>query len=369
MIERTGIIGTGLIGGSLAMAFKRHGIGGEILAFDTDKSSVDTALEKGVADRGCASASDLAGEADLVVIAAPVRAIPVILKDIAASLRPGTLVMDVGSTKERIVNSALKCLPEGVVFIGAHPMAGSERQGIENATPDLFLNAAFIFTPTPSCSADTFSFITQNFTALGARVIFMDPMMHDRAVSMISHLPHILAYSLVNTVIEGSRDMRGMTELISGGFRDMTRIASSEASLWTDILLENRKAVTEALGVFKRYCVEMEELIRKENATALSGLIARARTGRLEMMPSLGTALQELYTVSLPVENRPGIISDVTRSMGERGINIEDLEIAHPLGEEMGLMKVYVRGEEAARHAREVLRGRGYAPSLERSVT
>jgi len=108
VIERTGIIGTGLIGGSLAMAFKRHGIGGEILAYDTDPASVETALEKGVADRACATPGDLAGESDLVVIAAPVRAIPVIIEVIASSLKPGTLVMDVGSTKERIVRSARK---------------------------------------------------------------------------------------------------------------------------------------------------------------------------------------------------------------------------------------------------------------------
>ncbi len=369
MIERTGIIGTGLIGGSLAMAFKRHGIGGEILAYDTDTASVEAALDKGAADRGCATPGDLAAEADLVVIAAPVRAIPVVLEEIASSLKPGTLVMDVGSTKERIVRSARELLPDGVCFIGAHPMAGSERQGIENASPDLFQNAAFIFTPTPTCDARTYSFITQSFTALGARVIFMDPLVHDRAVSMVSHLPHILAFALVNTVMEGSREVRGMSEIISGGFRDMTRIASSEASLWTDILLENRKAVSEALAIFKRYCGEMEESLLREDAQALSEIITLAKAGRLEMMPALRTALQELYTVSLPVENRPGIISEVTSSMGERGINIEDLEIAHPLGEEKGLMKVYVRGEGAAQLAREVMRGQGYTPSLERSVT
>jgi len=133
----------------------------------------------------------------------------------------------------------------------------------------------------------------------------MDPLVHDRAVSIISHLPHILAFSLVNTVIEGNREVRGMSEIISGGFRDMTRIASSEASLWTDILLENREAVAGALDMFKRNCAELEDSLWREDAGALSEMITRAKEGRLEMMPALRTALQELYTVSVPVENRP----------------------------------------------------------------
>lgn len=369
MIERTGIIGTGLIGGSLALALKRQGLGGEILGYDTDPSSIVSALEQGAIDRGCTSPGELAAEADLVVIAAPVSTIPLILKEIASNLRKGTLVMDVGSTKERIVKTALMELPEGVIFVGAHPMAGSERQGIENASPDLFRNAAFIFTPTPSCDPATYSFISQSFTALGARVIFMDPRVHDRAVSMVSHLPHVLAFSLVNAIVDGSREVRGMSEIVSGGFRDMTRIASSDPALWTDILLENRAAVAEALAVFNRFLREMGESLEREDAAALSELIGRAKSGRLEIMPALQTALQELYTLSIPVDNRPGIISRITRAMGERGINIEDLEIAHPLEDGRGLLSVYVRGEEAARLARDVLLELDFRPSLERSVT
>jgi prephenate dehydrogenase len=369
MVERTGIIGTGLIGGSLALAFKRQGIGGEILGYDTDPASITAALEQGAIDRGCDSPGELAAAVDLVVIAAPVRTIPLILAEIAPYLKKGTLVMDVGSTKERIVRTAQEELPEGVVFVGAHPMAGSERQGIENASPDLFLNAAFIFTPTPSCDAATYSFLSQSFTALGARVIFMDPLVHDRAVSMVSHLPHILAFSLVNAILEGSREVRGMSEIVSGGFRDMTRIASSDPALWTGILLENRAAVAEAIATFNRYCREMGECLEREDAQALSELIVRAKSGRLEIMPALQTALKELYTLSIPVENRPGIISQITRAMGERGINIEDLEIAHPLEDGRGLISVYVRGEEAAQLARDVLLELDFRPSLERSVT
>ncbi len=364
----TGIIGTGLIGGSLALALKRQGIGGEVLGYDADPRSLETALEMGAIDSACASPDELAARADLVIVAVPVKTIPGVLEAIGPHLKQGALVMDVGSTKEKIVSAAEGTLPPGTVFVGGHPMAGSERQGIENATPDLFANAAFIFTPTPSCAAETQAFLSQTFTAIGARVIFMDARVHDRAVSMVSHLPHVLAFALMNAAVEGSREVQGMSQIVSGGFRDMTRIASSDPSLWTGILLENRREVDRALGLFGRYVEELRETLGREDAAALEEAINRARNGRLEMIPALRTVLEDLYTLSIPVDNRPGIVSEITQAMGERGINIEDLEIAHPLEDQIGLLNVYVRGEESAELAREVLSGRGFRLNLEKSV-
>lgn len=367
-MERTGIIGTGLIGGSLALALKRQGLGGEVLGYDADPASLERALKMGAVDAACASAAELAARCGLVVVAVPVGVIPRVLAEIAAHLEAGALVIDVGSTKERIVRAAAESLPAGAVFVGGHPMAGSERQGIDNATPDLFVNAAFIFTPTPDCAAETQAFLSQTFTAIGARVIFMDPRVHDRAVSMVSHLPHVLAFALMNAAGEEGREVRGMGHIISGGFRDMTRIASSDPSLWAGILLENRAEVGRALGLFGRYLEELRKALAAEDAAALEEAIERARSSRLEMMPALRTVLQELYTLSIPVDNRPGIVSEITLAMGEKGINIEDLEIAHPLEGEVGLLKVYVRGAEAAESAREVLAGRGFRLNLEKSV-
>lgn len=367
-VECIGIIGVGLIGGSLALALKKNGKGKRFLGYDTEPQSVEKALSLGALDETCSSAAELATKSDLVIIATPVRAIPRVLEEIGPAVRPGTLVIDVGSTKTNIVQRAMELLPREVIFVGGHPMAGSEQHGIENADPDLFQNSTFVFTPTESCSAEVFSFLLQVFTSIGSRVIFMDPEAHDRAVSLISHLPHLLAFSLVNLLVEEGKRLEGVSRLASGGFRDMTRIASSNPHLWIDILLENREEVVSAIDKFMEFLKKGKECLVEGREGELLEFMQRARRGRVELTPALKTALAEMYTVTIPVENRPGIISEITLALGEKGINIEDLEIAHPLEDEKGLLRLMLRGEETARTAKEVLIARGFALGVEKTL-
>ncbi len=380
-VNKIGIIGVGLIGGSLALALRKSKTGSKFYGYDTDPISLKRAVEMGVLDRSCNSLLEIAEDCDLIIIATPVRAITTVLKEIGRHLKEGSLVMDVGSTKAGIVRFAEMVLPERVTFVGGHPMAGSEQQvtsmlpemkkyfkGIENADPDLFLNATFIFTPTTSCDAEVFSFLLQTFNSIGARVIFMDPEAHDRAVSLISHLPHLVAFSLVNLLVNEAKTQENISKLVSSGFRDMTRIASSNPYLWVEILMENRNELLDMIDRFLNYMEEGRKLLQEGEERALLEFAQQARTGRLQITPALKDVLKELYTLTIPVANRPGMISSITMALGEKGINIEDLEISHPLEGEKGLLRILLRGEEAAQLARQTLSQRGYQASLEKTL-
>ncbi len=367
-LERTGIIGTGLIGGSLALAMKKYGWPGEIAGYDINSRNLEEALRCGALDRAASSTTELARWSEMLIIAVPVRSIISLLETVSPHLNEGTVVIDVGSTKSGIMREAKRLMPPRTTFVGGHPMAGSERKGFAHADPDLFRGSAFIFTPPDECGPEVYSFITQAFTGLGARVLFMDAEMHDQAVAAISHLPHIVAFALVNLVLEESEDVQAMTEMISGGFRDMTRIASSDAELWADILLENRGRLDRVLGRYISMLEDVRGMLREEDAESLVSMMARARSGRLGMAQALRESMEELYAVIVPVENRPGVISSVTQTLGEMGINLEDLELTHPLEGGSGLLKLYVRNGEVAERSRKALVSRGYDAGLEKVV-
>jgi prephenate dehydrogenase len=366
--EKAGIIGTGLIGGSLAMALKKHGWSGEIIGYDLNREGLAAALEAGAIDIAADDPAELASQAGLIVIAVPVRTIISVLRDISPNLGKGSLVVDVGSTKANIMAAARELVPEGATFVGGHPMAGSEQKGFSHADPDLFRDAAFIFTPPPDCDPEVYSFITQTFTSIGARVMFMNAETHDHAVSLVSHLPHVLAFALVNMVTEANREVQGMTQIISGGFRDMTRIASSDVSLWVDILLENRREVEKAIELFHGALEEIKEDMRREDAGALAEMMRKARSGRLRMVPALRESVEDLFALSVPVENRPGAVFRITQALGEKGVNLEDIEIAHPLEGGRGLLRLYVRGKNLAERSREILSDCGFPAGVEKAV-
>ncbi len=358
----------GLIGGSLALALKAHGWEGEIYAFDLDRDSLMEALEAGAIDRAANDVEELASSADFIVIAVPVRSIIPVLKAIAPRLYNGSLVIDVGSAKGNIVRVAGEVMPPGVTFVGGHPMAGSERRGFGNADPELFRDAAFIFTPLPDCPSEIFTFLTQAFTGLGARVMFMDADVHDHAVSMVSHLPHILAFALVNMAIDGSREVKGMAQMVSGGFRDMTRIASSDVSLWVDIMMENSAEIGLTLRRFIGMLEAVRDDLEKGDESSLEDMMRRAKNGKISMFAALAGGIESLYALTVPVENKPGVVYRVTQALGERGINLEDLEISHSLEGGRGLLKLYVRGESIAERSKEILRSCGFSAGVEKAV-
>ena len=364
---RAGIVGTGLIGGSIGLALRGEGAVELVVGYDRDSGMLSRALECGAVDEAVPSAGELAEGCDLIFIAVPVRAIPAVLSEIATHVGAGTVVSDVGSVKEHVVETAGELLPQGCHFIGGHPLAGSEQSGVEFADSQLFRDAYYVLTPSQDCDAEAYSRLHALLTSIGARVIAMEPHLHDRAVSVISHLPHIMAMALMNLALDRAEEYP-LLRLAAGGFRDMTRIASSDSALWLDILMENREAVEESLESCVIAMRRIGELLQEGREEELVRWMNNASSGRQSLAPALGDSLAGYYSVVLAVDDRPGVISDVTLTVGEMGINIADLELVHPLESGQGILRLSINGEEDARQAADALRNKGYRVTMGKTL-
>lgn len=365
--RRIGILGTGLIGGSLGLALRGERAAGRVIGYDADAAMLAQALQRGAVEEAAESVAALAAACDLVFVAVPVRATPAVLAQAAPALRPGVTLSDVGSVKERVVEAAREILPPGCHFIGGHPLAGSEQRGVGFADPQLFRDAYYVLTPSEECDAEAYSRLHALLASLGARVIAMQPRQHDRTVSVISHLPHVMAMSLMNVALRRAEEYP-LLRLAAGGFRDMTRIAASDAGLWLDILMENRGAVQESLSECVDSMQRIAAMLEEKDEEGLIRWMRDASTGRQSIAPVLGESLAGFYSVILAVDNRPGVISDVTLTVGEMGINIEDIELMHPLESGQGLLRLTISGEEAALRAVEALRGKGYRANIGKTL-
>ena len=350
-MSHVAVIGTGLIGGSLALALKSRGLADEIRGWDLLAENGARALKRGAIDSLAGSASEAADGCELVIVATPVRSIPTVFRDIAGALSPGAIVTDVGSTKAGVMRAAEEFLPPDSNFIGGHPMTGSELEGVDAADPDLFVNRCYILTPGLNCSADAFALLHGAVREMGAMTLSMEAELHDRAVAVVSHLPHLLALNLMDLAMRKREETANLFYLAAGGFRDMTRIAASNPDIWMDILAENRTPLTELIDDFIAGLQGFKTLLADQGEADLRAYMDNARRGRQSLSPALEGLPRDLFTLIVPVEDRPGVISDITMAIGALGINIEDLELVHPLESERGLLRVLVRGRESAEQA------------------
>jgi prephenate dehydrogenase len=271
------IVGLGLMGGSLAMSLRgscRHVVG-----VVRKPETAQLALDRGVVD---AVSCDLEAviAADLVVLATPVRHILATIPEVASIMRPGTLLMDLGSTKTQVVK-AMNALPEGIAAVGGHPMCGKETGGLESADADLFRGATIVLTPTDRTTSDAMLLAREMVEATGAILIVLDAERHDRLVGITSHLPYLLAASLTHTEIEVSAGDDVTDRLAASGFRDTTRLAASSLDMMHDILLTNRESVNSALDLFEAKLAEVRGLLN--DPERLRAWMEEARRKRMEM--------------------------------------------------------------------------------------
>ena len=273
---RVAIFGPGLIGGSVAMAIRERSPETRITAWDRNPESLDRILEMGLADRTERDPFRAVEEADLVVLCTPVGTMADLAAVFAPGLRPDAFVTDAGSVKHPVVERLTPIL--GTRFVGAHPMAGSERSGIGAARKNLFEGAPCIVTPEAGSDSEAVGHVSDFWTSLGCRVTRMPAAEHDRLVARISHLPHAVAFALVNLVLDTLP--AGAQELAGGSFRDATRVASSDPSLWTGILTENRTEVAAALREMAKLLKAMASALGEENPDSLLDFLARAKEHR-----------------------------------------------------------------------------------------
>ena len=278
---RVAIIGLGLIGSSLARAIKRDGLAAEIVGAARTEKTRETALRLGFIDRAEADPAAAAEGADLVVIAVPVGDSGAVAQAIAGSLKPGAIVTDVGSVKQSVIDAVLPHLPKGVHLVPAHPVAGTEESGPEAGFAELFEGRWCILTPVAGGDKQAVERVAALWRAVGSTVDTMEPRHHDMVLAITSHLPHLIAYTIVGTATELENTLQQEAiKFAAGGFRDFTRIAASDPVMWRDIFLANKDAVLEMLGRFDEDLTALQRAIRYGDGKALEDWFTRTRAIR-----------------------------------------------------------------------------------------
>ena len=280
MFNHLGVIGCGLMGGSFALALKRAGLVKRVIGYSKSPSTIERAKKLGVIDVGAESALQAVAGSDIVIIAVPVAATECTLRAIRHLVEPRILYMDVGSTKRDVVDAARRVLRERIgSFVPAHPIAGKEASGVEQADANLFAGRQVILTPLPQTAPELVQKATDVWAAVGSQVLKMSPENHDAAFAAVSHLPHLLAFAYFNAVTNQSAG-RDYLSLAGPGFRDFTRIAASSPEVWRDILLANREEVLEQSLRFRQALDAIEAALGNGNGDAVERLIRMAAEGR-----------------------------------------------------------------------------------------
>ncbi|MFK5925676.1 MAG: prephenate dehydrogenase/arogenate dehydrogenase family protein [Desulfuromusa sp.] len=277
LIPRLAIIGVGLIGGSLALALKQAGVVGEVVGCGRGKPNLEKALELGVIDSYQRDPAEAVKDADVVFLATPVKTLELVTQQCLSGLKPGAILTDGGSVKGDVVRKIEPLLPEGIHFVPGHPIAGTENSGVEAAFPTLYQEKRCILTPTDNTDSQALELIRQMWTAVGSNVVEMGCEKHDKVLAAISHLPHMVAYSLVNAVGSYDHYEENILEYSAGGFRDFTRIASSDPTMWRDVAETNREALLEMIAQFESSLAELKEDIAEGNGDKLFEFFLRSK--------------------------------------------------------------------------------------------
>ena len=281
LFHRIALIGFGLIGGSIARAAKLQGLAGEIVTTARSEKTRARVQELGIVDRVVATNAEAVAGADLVILCIPVGACGAVAGEIAPHLAPGAIVSDVGSVKASIVKDMAPHIPSTTHFVPAHPVAGTEHSGPDSGFAELFIGRWCILTPPEGTEGDAVQRLRSFWAALGAKVEIMTPEHHDLVLAITSHLPHLIAYTIVGTADElGKVTSSEVIKFSAGGFRDFTRIAASDPTMWRDVFLANKEAVLEMLGTFNEDLSKLTRAIRRGDGEALFEHFTRTRAIR-----------------------------------------------------------------------------------------
>ncbi|MEO7557091.1 MAG: prephenate dehydrogenase/arogenate dehydrogenase family protein [Acidimicrobiales bacterium] len=341
------VVGCGLMGGSIGLALRAQG---------WHVSGTDAAIEHAerAVDLGALDVVGLDPDADITFVAVPVRAVPDAVKEVLARTRG--LVTDVGSVKASVVQAV-----SDDRFIGGHPMAGSEQEGVDGADASIFTGAVWVLTPTASTGDDAYSRLHAVVASLGADVVALPPERHDALVAVVSHVPHLTAATLMQLAGERPEENRALLRLAAGGFRDMTRVAAGHPGIWPDICVENREAILDAIDRLIGGLQRMRTVVAEGDRDRLLRVLEQARLAR-ENLPGRGERSEEMSEVRIPVPDRPGVIAEVATLAAELDVNLFDVEVAHSTEGDRGVLIVVIAGADVARmHAGLV--ARGYRPA------
>ena len=347
-VDRTAlVVGVGLIGGSIGQRLRSSGW--TVLGRDRSSERLERAIALGAID--AVAPEGFVPGIDLTFVATPVGAIA---EEVAIVLRETDgLVTDVGSVKTPLLE-----LMGNPRFIGGHPMAGSEQEGVDGARPDLFEGRTWVLTPLPSSDDDALAHLRGVVAGFGAEVVSFSPERHDSMVAIVSHVPHLTAASLMGLADERSSEHRGLMRLAAGGFRDMTRIAASHPGIWPDICHENRDAIVAELDRLVAVLSDVRRIVADEDRDALVAILERARSARLAL-PARFARPGDLAELRIPVADQKGALAGITMIATDLDVSIADIEIAHSVEGDEGVVILLVEAENGER-LRDGLLDRGY---------
>jgi prephenate dehydrogenase len=350
------VIGVGLIGGSVALA-ARERLSASVAGFDASAEALRTALDRGALDSACESVGQAVDGADAVFVAVPVGLIPRVVGEALSLAAPDCVVTDVGSTKRTVVAAH-----EDPRFVGGHPLAGAENAGVEHARADLFDDATWYLTPTPTTSGVLYERLHRLLVELGARPAAIEPETHDTILATVSHLPHVLANVLVaqaaHTLGQGGERLPAT----GPSFRDATRVAGAPSAIWTEIYLSNRDALIACIDDTAERLHAVRDALQGRDGDWLTGWNDDAAEDRRRLLEAQ-LAGGELFQLRASVPNRPGVIAQLALELGRGGVNIADLALYPAPDMSEGVVAVWIAGEEQADRAQGLIAALGFPVS------
>ncbi len=347
MNGRVFIIGLGLIGGSLALCIKKEHPESIITGYDISQDNLKLASMLGVIDERSTTIEEGAKSADLIILSTPVKETEKIMETLSKmELKQNVLITDVGSTKSVITKKSQVLLDKGITFIGGHPMAGSHKSGVSASKVILFENAFYLLTPPERVNDQHVQHLLKWLQGTNAKFLVISPEEHDLLAGAISHMPHIVAASLVHQADHISEQHKLVTRLAAGGFRDITRIASGSPSMWRDILIHNKNVLMELMNDWKKEMDKVLSFIEKEQAEELYDYFARAKKVRDGLPQDQKGAIPAFYDLFVDVPDYPGVISEITGYLAKENISITNIRIMETREEIFGILVISFQTEE-----------------------
>jgi prephenate dehydrogenase len=351
---RIAVLGVGLIGGSIGLAARRRA-GARVCGYDPDEQVLAKALALGAID---SAATDIAGavrDADVVFVAAPVGALQETVRRALVGAGLDCVVSDVGSTKRVLADA-----DTDERFIGGHPLAGAETSGVEHAREDLFEGAVWYLTPAANSTGVLYERLHRLLTTIGARPAAIDAETHDRLLAVISHLPHVLANVLAGqaaSTLGGAAERR--VPAVGPSFRDATRVAGANSTIWTDIYMSNRDALIGAIDAFAAALGEVRATLAAGDAQAVTAWNDGARADRDELLGA-GLTGGPVGELRASVPNRPGVIAEIALALGHAGVNILDMALSPSEDNRQGVVALWIGGDEHVRRAEQLIGDLGF---------
>lgn len=354
------IFGVGLIGGSLALCFKdKPGI--TVVGHAHRPDLIDTYMTREVVDHATLSIEEAACDADFIFLCVPVGKLEEYLEKLSVlPLKKGCIITDVGSTKASISETAESLELQDVYFIGGHPMAGSERSGVEAASVLLFENAYYVLCPSSHVPKDACDSLERLLSYTRAQVVKVEPRLHDEIVGAISHLPHVIAVALVNQICGYNESNTLYRRLAAGGFRDITRIASSDPVIWRDILLNNNDVMLRLLQDWNIGISSFIDMLSNHDGQGIEEAFQKANAFRNELPEGRKGMIVPLFDLYLNVPDHPGIIGKIATELGSEQINLSNIQIIESREDVPGVMRLSFRQEEDMERARALLQELNY---------